>query len=276
MPTPNGLGAGLRKGFEIGCNTVQVFTKSPQQWGAKPLTDDVIADFKAASRETSITELIAHDSYLINLAATEEELRERSLKALINEMNRCESLGIKALVSHMGAHKGSGEEKGLEWLAEGAKKALEQTSDAVILAMETTAGQGTSLGYRFEHLAYVLDKNKGHRRLRVCLDTCHIFSAGYDIRTAETYEKTITEFDEKVGCDRLAVIHANDSAKPFGERKDRHAHIGEGEIGEMAFRLLVKDKRLIHVPIIIETPEAEKMHEENVKKLKSYLEDKNE
>lgn len=272
MPTPNGLGAGLRKGFEIGCNTVQVFTKSPQQWGAKPLTDEVIADFKSAAFDTGITELVAHDSYLINLAAPEEDLRERSLEALVNELNRCESLGIKALVSHMGAHKGMGEEVGLKWLAAGAKKALAETSGSVVLAMETTAGQGTSLGYRFEHLAYVLDKNKGHRRLRVCLDTCHIFSAGYDIRTEDAYEQTMIAFDKTVGLDRLAAIHANDSAKPFGERKDRHAHIGEGEIGELAFRLLVNDKRLNHAPIIIETPEAEKMHIENVKKLKSYLE----
>ena len=272
MPTAKGFGVSVRSGKSIGCNVVQVFTSSPQQWRGKTITDEMAEEMRLARKETGIDLIISHDSYLINLAATEDDLRNKSIGALVSEMQRCEKLGIPYAVSHMGAHKGEGEEKGLERLAESAAEVLGESPDSVSIAMETTAGQGTTLGWRFEQLASVIDANKGDPRLVVCLDTCHIFSAGYDIRTEETYETTMSEFDRTIGFGRLKVIHVNDSMKPFAERKDRHAHIGEGEIGEYPFRRLVNDPRVAHAPLIIETPEVDTMHEVNLRRLISFIE----
>lgn len=271
MPTSGGFGEAVRKGSEIGCTAVQVFTSSPQQWRAKKITDEMVEDFLAAREETGLDWMISHDSYLINLAATEEDLRKKSMEALIAEMERCSKLHIPYVVSHMGAHKGEGEEKGLKRLTKSTKSVLAETPEDVSLAMETTAGTGSSLGYRFEHLAEVLEGCGWPERLVVCLDTCHVFAAGYDIRTEEGYEAMIEEFGSLVGLERIVCIHANDSLHPFGSRKDRHAHIGEGEIGPEAFRRIVNDPRLAHAPLIVETPDAETMHEVNVRRLTEML-----
>ncbi|RMG23143.1 MAG: deoxyribonuclease IV [Armatimonadetes bacterium] len=271
MPTSGGFGEAVRKGSEIGCTAVQVFTSSPQQWRAKKITDEMVEDFLAAREETGLDWMISHDSYLINLAATEEDLRKKSMEALIAEMERCSKLRIPYVVSHMGAHKGEGEEKGLKRLTKSTKSVLAETPEDVSLAMETTAGTGSSLGYRFEHLAEVLEGCGWPERLVVCLDTCHVFAAGYDIRTEEGYEAMIEEFGSLVGLERIVCIHANDSLHPFGSRKDRHAHIGEGEIGPEAFRRIVNDPRLAHAPLIVETPDAETMHEVNVRRLTEML-----
>lgn len=271
MPTSGGFGEAVRKGSEIGCTAVQVFTSSPQQWRAKKITDEMVEDFLAAREETGLDWMISHDSYLINLAATEEDLRKKSMEALIAEMERCSKLRIPYVVSHMGAHKGEGEEKGLKRLTKSTRSVLAETPEDVSLAMETTAGTGSSLGYRFEHLAEVLEGCGWPERLVVCLDTCHVFAAGYDIRTEEGYEAMIEEFGSLVGLERIVCIHANDSLHPFGSRKDRHAHIGEGEIGPEAFRRIVNDPRLAHAPLIVETPDAETMHEVNVRRLTEML-----
>ncbi|GIV02359.1 MAG: putative endonuclease 4 [Fimbriimonadales bacterium] len=271
MPTSGGFGEAVRKGSEIGCTAVQVFTSSPQQWRAKKITDEMVEDFLAAREETGLDWMISHDSYLINLAATEEDLRKKSMEALIAEMERCSKLRIPYVVSHMGAHKGEGEEKGLKRLTKSTRSVLAETPEDVSLAMETTAGTGSSLGYRFEHLAKVLEGCGWPERLVVCLDTCHVFAAGYDIRTEEGYEAMIEEFGSLVGLERIVCIHANDSLHPFGSRKDRHAHIGEGEIGPEAFRRIVNDPRLAHAPLIVETPDAETMHEVNVRRLTEML-----
>ncbi len=271
MPAAGGLHKAILNGKEIGCTAVQVFTSSPQQWAAKEITDEKAEAFRKAREETGIEAVVSHDSYLVNLAATEAALRKRSISALAGELLRCAKLGIPYAVTHMGAHKGDGEEVGLKRLAEGAAAVLAETPDSVSIAMETTAGQGTTMGYKFEHLGFVIEANKGHPRLVACLDTCHVFAAGYDIRTEETYNEMIEEFDRIVGLDRLRVIHVNDSMRPFASRKDRHAHIGQGEIGEDAFRRVVNDPRIRHASLILETPDPDEMHEVNLKRLKSYL-----
>lgn len=271
MPTSGGLHLALQRGREIGCTAVQVFTSSPQQWKAKPMADEAVERFQQAQAATGIDCVVSHDSYLVNLCATNDEIRAKSIEGLKAEVERCARLGIRWVVSHMGSHLGAGEEAGLQAVAEGARRVFEETSGSVTLLMETTAGQGSALNYRFEHLATLLESLQGHPRLGVCLDTCHLFAAGYDLRDRESYEATFSELERWVGLDRVKAIHANDSKKGLGSRVDRHAHIGEGEIGIEAFRLLVNDPRWIEVPILLETPDAETMHKVNLERLKSLL-----
>ena len=264
MPTAGGLDKAIRNGKAIGCTAVQVFTSSPQQWKAKEVTKEMAAAFKAALKETGITSVTSHDSYLVNLAAPTPEQREKSIEGLSGELRRCASYGIPNAVSHIGAHVGQGAETGLKHAAEGIRKVLGDTPDSVTLLMETTAGQGSALNAKFEELAWLLNKLKGNKRLGVCLDTCHIFVAGYDIRDKKSFLKTFSEFDKVVGLDRLHAIHCNDSKKGLGSKVDRHEHIGKGEIGPETFRMLVNDKRFERIPILLETPEAETMHKVNL------------
>lgn len=271
MPTAGGLEKSLLAGKEIGCTAVQLFTGSPRQWSHPPLAEERIAAFHAAREQTGIDFTVAHDSYLINLAAPMADLLERSRKAFRSELDRAHLLNIPWVVTHMGAHLDEGEEAGLGRLIESLRTVLEETDRdgcPVGIALETTAGQGTGLGWRFDHLGQVLDAVGPHPRLGVCLDTCHVFAAGYDLRDAEAYERTWSAFDAAIGIDRLKVIHANDARKPLGSRVDRHAHIGQGEIGIGAFARLVCDPRLLHIPIVIETPDMESMHKVNLARLK--------
>jgi len=272
MPTSGGLANSLRTGKAIGCTAIQVFTSSPQQWKAKAVTDEVAADFKAASLETGISEIVSHDSYLINLCAPDPAKREQSIEGMKGEIGRCAQYGIRYVVSHMGAHVGQGAEVGLAGVVESTKRVLEETDDSVTVCMETTAGQGTALMAKFEELAFVIEQLKGHPRLAICLDTCHIFVAGYDIRTAETFQATFAEFERVIGFDRLKVVHCNDSKKGLGSKVDRHANIGEGEIGIEAFRLLVNDERFDRIPILLETPTENEGHERDLAKLLSLRE----
>lgn len=267
MPVGKGFGAAVRNGHAIGCTAVQVFTNNPRQWSGKTITDEMAADLTAAREETGITALVSHDTYLINLCAPNEEIKEKSKAAIKAEMARCAFLNIPFTVSHMGAHLGQGEEEGLRGIAESALEVLSDTPESVTLLMETTAGQGSSLNYRFEQIARILELTQSPARLCVCLDTCHIFAAGYDIRTAEGYEAVFAEFDRLIGIDRIKCIHCNDSKKDLGIRVDRHDNIGDGLIGLEAFRCLVNDPRFARVPIVVETPDAETMHAVNVKRL---------
>lgn len=267
MPTAGGLDKALRRGAEIGCTAVQVFTSNPRMWKAPALTEDTIAAFDLARKETRIQAIASHDTYLVNLCATSDEIREKSIASLIAELGRCAQLAIPWVVSHIGAHMGQGEVAGMRLAAENMVQVLEATPASVMLLMETTAGQGTTLNWRFEHLAQLLEFVEGNARVGVCLDTCHVFAAGYDIRTPEGYEATFTEFSRTVGIERLKVIHCNDSKMPLGSKRDRHEHLGEGEIGPAAFQLLVKDSRFESVPIIVETPDAETEHQRNVASL---------
>lgn len=266
VPIKGGLGAAVRAGHAMGCTALQVFTSSPRQWYSAPVSDEQILDFHRAREETGIVDVVSHDSYLINLCAPTPEIAEKSFQGLKGEIERCARYGIDRVVSHLASYKGQDPGETLLVVAERVLEVLAETPDSVTLLMETTAGQGSSINSRFEELAILLEQTKGHPRLGVCLDTCHVFAAGYDIRTDEGYAKTFAEFDALVGLDRLRAIHVNDSMKPFGSRVDRHADIGEGEIGLRAFELLVNDERFRRVPMLLET-ESER-HQENLDRLK--------
>jgi len=261
---------------ELGCDTFQLFTKSAAQWAARPLTPDDVRDFRAAVRRAKAKSVTAHDSYLINLAAKDDALFAKSVAAFAVEIERAEALGIDYLVMHPGAHVGHGEAYGLARVIHGIDLAHARCPGyAVRVLVEATAGQGTTLGHRFEHLATILNGVAVPERLGVCLDTCHVFAAGYDVRTPETYAATMAEFDAVVGVARLKVVHVNDSVKPLGSRVDRHAGLGLGHIGEVAFRCLVTDPRLAEVPMILETPKEDAdgnlMDPVNLAKLRRYL-----
>lgn len=271
MHTSKGLHKAVLDGAEIGCTAIQVFTSSPQQWRSRDVTPDMVRELQKSRQQTGITQIVSHDSYLINLCAPTEEIRTKSFNALKRELMRCGQLGIPFVVSHMGAHHGAGEAEGLLTIAEAVNEILAESPDTVTLLMETTAGHGSWLNGRFEHLAVILEECAGHARLGVCVDTCHIFVAGYDIRTAEGYERTFTEFDRLVGCERIKTIHCNDSKKGLGSRVDRHAHIGEGELGLEPFRCLVNDQRFENTPILLETPDPDEMHAKNLDTLRSLI-----
>lgn len=272
MPLGKGLSDCVRRGAAIGCTAIQVFTNNPRQWKGREVQEGEPEALAAALAETGIgSHIVSHDTYLINLSAVDPGAQLKSRAALIEEMRRCGQLGIPLVVSHMGAHMGQGPEAAIQLIANHAKDVLAETPETVTLLMETTAGQGSSMNSRFEELAAILEAAGSPDRLGVCLDTCHVFAAGYDIRTPEAYEQTMAEFDRIVGIGRIRAIHANDSQKPFGSRVDRHAPIGEGEIGLEAFRCLVNDPRFERTPILLETPDAETMHEENLKRLRRLL-----
>lgn len=264
MPTSGGLGNSIRNGKAIGCTAIQVFTSSPQQWRSKPVSDEMAADFKAACAETEISKVVSHDSYLINLCAPDPDKRIQSIEGMKGEIERCSKYGIRYVVSHMGSHVGQGVEIGLDEVAESTRQVLEETPDDVTVCMETTAGQGTALMSKFEELAAIIDKLQGHSRLAICLDTCHIFVAGYDIRTEETFLQTFEQFEKVLGFDRLKVVHCNDSKKGLGSKVDRHDNLGKGEIGMETFRLLVNDSRFDQIPILLETPTENEGHEKDI------------
>lgn len=266
MPTSKGLGNAVRAGAEIGCTTVQVFTSSPRMWKGNPASPEKQADLAAACAETGIEALVSHDTYLVNLCHPDPEVAEKSYLTLRDEMIRSAAYRIPFVVSHMGSLLGQDLEGGIAKVAESARRILSETPEAVTLLMETTAGQGSALNANFE-IARILEMAGAPSRLAICVDTCHIFAAGYDIRTAETYEVTFAQFDQTIGIEKIKVIHANDSKKGLGTRVDRHADIGGGEIGLEAFRCLVNDPRFETTPIVIETPEADEGHSKNLKTL---------
>lgn len=273
MPTTGGPAFALTGGKAIGCEAVQLFTASPRQWRTPQLKEDAISAFHAAKIETQIAKTIAHDSYLINLAAAPgSDVLEKSRAAFRAEIERADALGIDFLVSHPGAHGGAGEDEGIARIVQSLDILHAETAGATVrVALETTAGQGTYLGGRFSHLARILDGVQNPERLVVCLDTCHIFVAGYDIRTPKGYAETMAQFDAVIGLAQLQVVHANDSKGTLGSHLDRHAHIGEGELGLEAFRLLVNDPRLFGLPMVVETPDSETMHAVNVQRLRDLI-----
>ena len=255
MSIAGGVDQAPLRGRQAGCDTIQVFTKSNRQWRAKPLDDQEVEAFQANLASTGIGPVVAHDCYLVNLAAPRALVWKKSVAAFREEMERAERLGIPYLVTHPGAHLGAGEAGGIARLAE-ALNILHAAlpGHAVQVLLETTAGQGSSLGHRFEQLAAILAKVEHADRLGICLDTCHLFAAGYDIRSAEGYRRTMRELESMLGLARVKAIHLNDSQKGLGSRVDRHAHIGEGALGLPAFRLLLNDPRFRRVPMILETP----------------------
>jgi deoxyribonuclease-4 len=255
MSIAGGVDRAPLRGRETGCETIQVFTKSNRQWQAKPLADREIEAFKRNLAVTGIGPVVAHDCYLLNLAAPSPDVWARSLAAFRVELTRAERLGIPYLVTHPGSHGGSGERDGIARVAEAVNRLhAALPSSRTMILLETTAGQGTSLGFRFEQLAAILAAVEQADRVGLCLDTCHLFAAGYDLRTPAGYRLTMRDLARTLGLSRVKAIHLNDSRQGLGSRVDRHEHIGRGRLGLTAFRLILNDPRLRRVPMILETP----------------------
>ncbi len=263
-------------GLEATCEVIQIFSKSNNQWKAKPLTDEDVQKFLEAQKSTGVKVACVHDSYLINLASPKDDLYKKSCDAFAEEMKRCDILGVENLVMHPGSHVGEGEEYGLKRVAEAFNSIIDSTPDSkVTICIETTAGQGTNLGYTFEHIAQIIDMVEAKDRFGVCMDTCHIFAAGYPISTEKEYKATIKKFNDIVGLDRLRIMHINDSKKEAGSRVDRHEHIGQGFIGLEPFGFFVNDRRLKKVPMILETPKKSAAEDiENLNVLRSLIKKK--
>lgn len=250
-----GLHNAISAASALGCDTVQIFTKNASQWAAAPLTSEAVTQFRQSAGASRLKHLTAHDSYLINLASPDDGIYAKSVEAFVDEMERAEALGLEYLVTHPGAHTGSGEEAGLARVIAGYEEVHARCAGfKVRVLIETTAGQGTALGHRFEHLAAILQRATCADRMGVCFDTCHVFAAGYSLVSASDYQATFQQFDELVGLAHLKLFHVNDSAKALGSRVDRHAGIGSGEIGPDAFRRLATDPRFFDRPMILETP----------------------
>ncbi len=255
MSISGGLGKALLRGSDLGCNTIQMFTKNASQWRERYLEESEIAEFKEVRKKVKINPVISHSSYLINLASADDELYEKSIDAMLHEMQRCELLGVNYLVIHPGSHRGRGEEYGIKKIVQALDGIHERTKGyRVKITLEITAGQGTTLGYRLEQIARIMNEVVESSRLAFCLDTCHAFAAGYELRTVEGYEELLREIEEMIGMDKLKVIHVNDSKKDLGSRIDRHENIGKGMIGKKPFQWIMSDERLKDIPKILETP----------------------
>lgn len=260
-----GVHLALERANEFQMTACQLFTKNERQWAAKPLDPAFVERYFAKREETGIKFVVSHDSYLINVASPDDALWEKSRQALMEELRRCDVLKIPYLVSHPGAHVGSGMDSGIARVAEAINRVHDEMpgSPAMIL-LETTAGMGTSLGGRFEEIVAIIDAVSDKTRVGVCLDTCHVFAAGYELRDAAGYDETISAFDRIIGLSNLKCLHLNDSVKGLGSKLDRHAHIGEGELGLSAFENIVNDSRLNGIPGILETPKSADAHEDGI------------
>jgi len=264
MSIAGGIYRAFERGAQANCRTIQVFLKNSNRWEGKPLEERDRSLFRKAQDAYGIRPVLAHDSYLINLASPDSRLYRKSLDAFIEEMKRADLLGIPYLVLHPGSHRGSGVEKGIRRVARALNRAMDAAGPTVTILVENTSGQGDCLGHRFEHLAAILEQ-VGHKdRIGVCLDTCHLFAAGYDIRSEKGYKNTLREFDRLVGIKTIKAFHVNDSRKDLGSRVDRHCHIGQGFIGLEAFRCLVNDRRFKKIPKILETPKGPDLEEDRM------------
>jgi deoxyribonuclease-4 len=272
--TAGGVEKALERGREVGCDTLQIFVKTPNRWASKALSEENVAAFKAGVDETGIWPVFAHALYLINLASPEDDLWLKSLDALADDLERCEILGLPGLVLHPGSHKGSGEEAGIARVA----AALDELHARLPgyeaqVWLEVTAGQGDYLGYTFDQLRAMIDAVKDPDRLGICFDTAHAFAAGYELRTRDGFDATWAEFDRLLGIDQLRAIHLNDSKKGLASRVDRHEHIGQGELGLEPFRFLLNDARFYGVPMTLETDKGPDLAEdkENLAVLRALI-----
>ena len=269
-----GLSTAFQRAESVGCTTMQIFVKNANQWHAKAISSSEAELYRESAAKSRLSPIIAHAAYLINLCAANPLVLEKSRSAYEDELRRCELLGIDSLVFHPGAHVGAGEAEGIKLVIESINMIHESTPGfRVRTTIETTAGQGTTLGYTFEHLAAIIDGVEDKDRMAVCMDTCHLFTAGFPIHTAGGWKSTMEKFDALIGLKYLAAIHVNDSMKPFGSRLDRHEQIGKGQIGLEGFRPMMNDPRLLSVPKILETEKSEDMHEdiENMERLRSLI-----
>lgn len=277
MSNAGGVHKAVERGISIGCTTMQLFVKNNVRWSAKPLAESDVASYKKLLSKSNISSVVVHDTYLINLCAKDQTVLKKSRAALKDELDRSEQLGVEYLNFHPGAHIGRGERDGIKLIAESLNLIHNQTRGyRVKSVLEATAGQGSALGYRFEQLQQIIELVEEKERMAVCIDTCHIFAAGYDISTEQGYERTFEEFDTIIGLDRLVAFHVNDSKRERGSRVDRHTHIGLGRIGLEGFRLLMNDPRFVKIPKILETPKGPDMNEdvENMRVLRGLVEKK--
>ena len=257
MSIAGGVDKAILLGKKLGCEVVQIFTKNSNQWSARPLGEEEIAAFRANRVAFGMPVIAAHGSYLINLCSADSVLYRRSLEAFRHELERCEMLGIPYLIAHPGAHGGAGEKEAIARLTAALEAVFERPAGcSVMVLLEITAGQGSSVGHRFEHLAEIIGRIREPRRLGVCFDTCHAHASGYDMRTEDGYSRTFEEFDRTVGIERIEAFHLNDCKKEVGCRIDRHWHIGRGFLGLEPFRLLMNDPRFDGLPAFLETPKG--------------------
>lgn len=272
MSIAGGVDRAVDRAAQVNCDALQIFTKNSNQWQAKPIPTEQVERFSARLEETGIAPVVAHDSYLINLASQDDELWQKSMDAFRVELERCELLGVPYLVTHPGSHGGAGEEAGIRRVAAALDRIHAELPDyRVVTLLEITAGQGKTLGARFEELAGIRGLVAAPERVAFCFDTCHAFAAGYELRTPEGYAETMDAFDRVLGLENLKAFHLNDSKKDLGSRVDRHDHIGAGFIGLEGFRQVVTDPRFAAHPGLLETPKSEDLHEdvENLARLRA-------
>ena len=254
-----GMPEAVRRATETGCRVLQVFVKNSNRWAGRPIGGEEASVFRQAARDAGLQAIVAHSSYLINPASQDADLREKSVAGLSDEILRCDLLGIPALVLHPGSRGESSLADGIRRVAQTLDRTFERGESRARVLLETAAGQGASVGSRFEELRDILAASRYPQRLGICLDTCHVFAAGYDLRAPAAFARTLEAFDRTIGLDRLEAIHVNDSRKELGCRVDRHTHIGEGAIGRAGFRNLMTDPRLAAIPKYLETPKDEKL-----------------
>jgi deoxyribonuclease IV len=258
MSVAGGLPRAVERAVVHRCEAFQIFSKNASQWRGREVPKAEIREFRAKAKAAGLHPIVSHASYLINLASTQPVLRAQSLAAMGDEMDRAEALGLQGVVLHPGCYTAGSEATGLDLIADGLLELFAaRRRGKTLIILEHTAGQGTSLGATFEQIAYIIARTKGHRRLGVCLDTCHLLASGYDIASPEGYAGTFTLFEQLIGVDRLKILHLNDSKRPLGSRVDRHEHIGQGSVGIEAFRRLVNDRRFDGLPMLLETPKTE-------------------
>ena len=258
MSVAGGLPLAVERAVAHRCEAFQIFAKNANQWRGRLLAPDEIRDFRAKVKTAALGPVVSHASYLINLATTNPVLRRQSIEAMADEIDRAESLGLLGVVLHPGCYTDGDAAAGIDLIAEALFGLLRaHRGGRTMVILEHTAGQGTALGATFEQLAAIIAKMNGHRRVGVCLDTCHLLASGYDICSEEGYGRTFSQFGETVGFERLRVFHLNDSKKPLGSRVDRHEHIGKGQLGLEPFRRIIKDRRFRGLPMLLETPKTE-------------------
>lgn len=273
MSTAGGLETAFERGDAVGCTAIQIFTSSPRQWKGRDLDDEQVAAFARAWEASTCEACFAHDIYLTRLGSRDRAIRGRSIAAFRRELATCQRLGLSDLVMHPVGGGDPDEEAVLDRVADALNQVFAEVPDeGTVVCLETTAGQGANVGYRFEQLARILEGVEEDGRVGVCLDTCHVFAAGYDLSTEAGYASTMEALDAAVGIDRLRVVHVNDSQKPLGSRVDRHAHVGRGEIGETGFRMVMRDPRLADVPKVLETPKEDDMDRVNLDLLRRLAE----
>ncbi|MEX0962094.1 MAG: deoxyribonuclease IV [Simkaniaceae bacterium] len=271
MSAQGGVHHALLKGHAIGATTIQLFTSNQRQWNSKPIPDEEVKRYLDALKETGIKKVMSHDSYLINLGSPRQENLEKSLTAFGQEIKRCHQLEISYMNFHPGAATGDPVEKCLDRIIESLLSFEDLASKgSTRLLLETTAGQGTTVGHEFNHLNYIIEGVKKKIPIGVCIDTCHIFAAGYDIRDRESLRKTVQEFDDIVGLKHLYALHINDSLHDLGSRKDRHAHLGKGKIGMEGFKAIMEHQKLRELPKYLETPEGDKYWKDEIRILRNF------